>query len=246
MIPHSLILGQIDITPDAGNERIDRLTFLQNGPVRIALTKPITILAGENGCGKTTLIEAIAAKCGINPDGGREYREVDDRRRATALSKSVTVSYNGGKSFSGMFLRADKLDKQARAATGDARVRMPHTDEWRDATKQSRGETILSLLSAALDSSERRLFLLDEPEAALSPARQLVLLRLLDAIHKDGRSQVVIASHSTILMSHPDAEIFWIDEAGIRHLEIEEVEHWRIMRRVLIDRRRFIDDLLKD
>ncbi len=69
-----------------------------------------------------------------------------------------------------MFLRADKLDKQARAATGDARVRMPTTDEWHDATKQSRGETILSLLLVALDSSERRLFLLDEPEAAVEQA----------------------------------------------------------------------------
>jgi predicted ATPase len=246
MFPHVLILRQIGITPKVGNERIDRLTFLQNGAVTIALSKPITILAGENGCGKTTLIEAIAARCGINPDGGREYREVEDRRRETALSQSVTVTYTGGRSFSGMFLRADKLDKQARAATGDARVRMPITDEWRDATRQSRGETILSLLSAALDSSERRLFLLDEPEAALSPARQLVLLRLLDAIHKDGRSQVVIASHSTILMSHPEAEIFWIDESGIRRRALEEVEHWRIMKRVLMDRRRFIDDLLTE
>jgi predicted ATPase len=240
------LLQHVAIDPKGAGKRLERLAFLHKGPVALSLTKPITILAGENGSGKTTLIEAIAATCGIRPDGGREYQETEDRRRSTALSSAVTVSFAGGRTFSGIFLRADKLDKQARAATGENRVRMPLTDEWRDATEQSRGETILSLLAAALESSERRLFLLDEPEAALSPARQLVLLRLLDSIHQDGRSQVVLATHSTILMAHPGADIFWIDEEGIERRDLDQIDHWRIMRRVLMDRERFIAGLLGD
>jgi len=240
------LLHRVAIDPTAAGKRLERLPFLQKGPVALTLSKPITILAGENGCGKTTLIEAIAAKCGIRPDGGREYRETEDRRKSTALSKAVEVSFAGGRAFSGLFLRADKLDKQAKAATGENRVQMPMTDEWRDATEQSRGEAILSLLAGTLESSERRLFLLDEPEAALSPARQLVLLRLLDSIHQDGRSQVVLASHSTILMAHPEADIFWIDEDGIQRRDLDEIEHWRIMRRVVMDRDRFVAGLLED
>lgn len=111
-----------------------------------------------------------------------------------------------------MFLRADKFDKAAKTAGGEGMVRMATTGEWRHAAHQSRGKTILSLLSAALDSSERRLFLLDEPEAALSPQRQLNVLCLLDDIDRDGRSQVVLATPSTILMAHPNADILWIGE----------------------------------
>jgi predicted ATPase len=240
------LLFGITIDPAKTGQRLARLPFLKNGPVEIRLMKPITILAGENGCGKTTLIEAIAAKCGIKPDGGREYSETEDRRPATALSAAVTVSFAGGKMFSGMILRADKLDKAAKAASGDGMIRMATTGEWRNASHQSRGETILSLLSAALESSERRLFLLDEPEAALSPQRQLALLRLLDDIHRDGRSQVVLATHSTILMAHPEADIFWIDDDGIERRSLEDVDHWRIMRRLTGDRDRFISTLLED
>ncbi len=244
--PAARLLYGITIDPAKAGPRLARLPFLQKGPVDIRLSKPITILAGENGCGKTTLIEAIAAKCGIRPDGGREYRETEERRPATALSAAVSVSFAGGWAFSGMILRADKLDKAAKAASGDGMIRMATTGEWRNAAHQSRGETILSLLSAALESSERRLFLLDEPEAALSPQRQLGLLRLLDDIHHDGRSQVVLATHSVVLMAHPEADIFWIDDDGIERRPLEEIEHWRIMRRLAGDRDRFVMSLLED
>ena len=209
-----------------------RLKFLGNGPVEVTLTKPLTFLIGENGSGKTTLLEAIAARCSIKPGGGGTYAETEDERAATALSAAVDVQFGGGKRQKGLFLRADRFqDVMARAG------RLPMVDggEWRLADEQSRGEGVLSLLSARVDASESMLYILDEPETGLSPARQMALLCLLDELHRDGRSQALVATHSPILMAHPGADLLWIDEDGITRQALAEVEHWRHMRRFMAD-----------
>jgi predicted ATPase len=128
-----------------------------------------------------------------------------------------------------MFLRADSLHE---AVSRAGRVRSPDR-EWREAASQSRGEGMLSLLDAALEASERMLFIPDEPETGLSPARQMSLLCLLDGIARDGRSQALVATHSPILMSHPDADVLWIGSDGIEHRELDEVPHWNDMRRFM-------------
>ena len=110
---------------------------------------------------------------------------------------------------------------------------MPGTGEWRLADEQSRGEGVLSLLTARVDASEGLLYLLDEPETGLSPQRQMALLCLLDELHRDGRSQALVATHSPILMSHPASDHLWIDEAGITRRSLEELPHWRDMRRFM-------------
>ena len=79
------------------------------------------------------------------------------------------------------------------------------------------------------------LFILDEPETGLSPQRQMALLVLLDELHKDGRSQAIVATHSPILMSHPNADLLWIDEDGITRRELADIEHWRHMKRFMAD-----------
>jgi predicted ATPase len=119
-------------------------------------------------------------------------------------------------------------------------------DEWRLLSEQSRGESVLTLLKSQVDGSEGKLYVLDEPEAALSPNRQFALLALLDRVHKDGRSQIIMATHSPILMAHPEADLFWIDEKGLTRTELDEVEHWRAMSRFMRNRDGFLKQLFSD
>ena len=232
----SLLLRRISI--DAArdgaqsSERLGRLPFLSRGPVSIDLRSPLTFLVGENGSGKTTLLEAVASRCAIRPGGGRSYAETEDGREATAISDAVNVTFGGGRRPKGLFLRADRFaEVMARAG----RLPMPDTGEWRLADEQSRGEGVLSLLTARVDGSEGMLFLLDEPETGLSPRRQMALLALLDELHRDGRSQAIVATHSSILMSHPGADRLWIDDTGVHLRSLDELPHWQDMRRFMAD-----------
>ncbi len=240
----NLLVHGVAVDPGRAGARGMRLPFLANGPVEIRLEKPLTVLVGENGSGKTTLLEAIAARCGIPPSGGGSYAESDDDRPGTALSDAVTVDVGPGRLPRGLFVRADRLTDIVGRLSARGALRMATTDEWRRLDEQSRGESMLSLLSAQLEASEALLYLLDEPEAALSPQRQLSLLCLLDEIHRDGRSQAVLATHSPILMSHPEADILWIDETGIARRPLEEIEHWQLMRRFLRDPEAYLRRLL--
>lgn len=225
-----LLLG-FRVNPAKGGERIGRLPFLSHGPVKVQLRGRLTFLIGENGSGKTTLLEAIAARCAIRPGGGSSYAETDDVRAPTAISRAVEVEFAGSRP-KGLFLRADRF-AETMAQAGE--LPMATTGEWRLAEEQSRGEGVLSLLSARVDASERLLFLLDEPETGLSPQRQMALLCLLDELHRDGRSQALVATHSPILMSHPGADLLWIGEEGIDRRPLEEIPHWRDMRRFMRD-----------
>ena len=237
-----LLLHGFRVDPSRGGDRVARLPFLSRGPVQIQLRGRLTFLVGENGSGKTTLLEAIAARCAIRPGGGRSYAETDDERDDTALSAAVEVMFQGRRP-KGLFVRADRL---AEAVARAGRIPMPTTNEWRLADEQSRGEGVLSLLTARVDSSETMLYLLDEPETGLSPQRQMALLCLLDTIHCDGRSQALVATHSPILMSHPGADILWLGDDGIERRVLDEVEHWRDMRRFMRDPEASMRRLLSD
>jgi predicted ATPase len=219
------------VDPALGGERIERLPFLSHGPVELRLRSPLTFLVGENGSGKTTLLEAIAARCAIRPGGGRSYAETEDDREPTAISAAVDVTFAGRRP-KGLFLRADRFaEMMARAG----RIPMASTGEWRLADEQSRGEGVLSLLNARVDASEALLYLLDEPETGLSPQRQMALLCLLDELHRDGRSQALVATHSPILMSHPGCDLLWIDADGINRRSLADIPHWRDMNRFMRD-----------
>jgi predicted ATPase len=226
-----LLLRGFRVDPALGGERIERLPFLSHGPVEIQLRAPLTFLVGENGSGKTTLLEAIAARSAIRLGGGRSYAETDDDREPTAISEAVDVTFAERRP-KGLFLRADRFaETMARAG----RIPMPTTGEWRSADEQSRGEGVLSLLTARVDASEGLLYLLDEPETGLSPQRQMALLCLLDELHRDGRSQALVATHSPILMSHPGCDLLWIDEDGITRRSLADIPHWRDMNRFMRD-----------
>jgi predicted ATPase len=228
---HPLLLNGFRIDPARAADRFDRLPFLSLGSIEIRLQNPLTFLIGENGSGKTTVLEAIAARCAIRPSGGTSYTETQDDRAETALSAVTDVHWSGRRP-RGLFLRADRFTETMAHA---GRMPMPNTGEWRLAEEQSRGEAVLSLLTARIDASEQSLFILDEPETGLSPQRQMALLCLLDTIQRDGRSQAIVATHAPILMSHPHADLLWIDSNGIERRELAEIPHWREMRRFMRD-----------
>jgi predicted ATPase len=232
----ALLLRSVRVDPANAGERTERLPFLSHGAVEIKLRSPVTFLIGENGSGKTTLLEAIAACCAIRPGGGHSYAQTEDDREPTAISAAVDLTFAGpppkGRRPKGLFLRADRF---AEMMTRSGRIPMAMTGEWRQADEQSRGEGVLSLLTARVDASEKLLFLLDEPETGLSPQRQMALLCLLDDLHRDGRSQALVATHSPILMSHPGSDRLWIDEDGIAERSLDDIQHWRDMRRFMRD-----------
>jgi len=168
------LLRSVRIDPALGGERTLRLPFLSAGPVEVELRSPLTFLIGENGSGKTTLLEAVAARCAIRPGGGRSYAETEHEREATAISAAVEVTFAGRRP-KGLFLRADRFaDTMARAG----RLPMPATGEWRLADEQSRGEGVLSLLTARVDASEGLLFILARiiHEKCAIKAKPLILL----------------------------------------------------------------------
>lgn len=225
-----MLLSRVRIDGALAGDAAIRLPCLQHGPLEIAFRAPLTVLVGENGSGKTTILEAIAARCGIRPGGGQSYRQTEDDRADTALSSATVVEAQRG--LRGFFLRADRLHEM-QAHTG--RLPLATTGEWREADAQSRGEGVMSLLNARVDASEAKLFLLDEPETGLSPQRQMALLVLLDGIVRDGRSQAVVATHSPMLMAHPAADCLWLDEDGIDRRPLDDIDHWRTMHRFMRD-----------
>ncbi len=119
--------------------------------------------------------------------------------------------------------------------TQAGRIPMAATGEWRQADERIRGEGIPSLLTARVDASERLLSLLDEPETGRSPQRQMALLCLLDELHRDGRSQALVATHSPILLSHPGCDRLWIDQDGINRRSLAAIPHRRDMNRFMRD-----------
>ena len=190
--------------------------------------RQLTIFVGENGTGKSTLIEAIAIAMGFNPEGGTKNFSFSTNDSHSDLYRHLSVSRQAYPK-DGFFLRAESFYNVASSIEkmdeeGGGR---PIIDSYGGISlhKQSHGESFLALVKNRF--SGHGLYILDEPEAALSPARMMQLLCLIhDLLEKD--SQFIVATHSPILMSYPDASIFELSEEGISETTYRETEHYRI------------------
>ena len=203
---------------------------------RLSLDAPVTFLVGENGSGKSTLLEAIAVTCGFNAEGGTRNFRFSTRDTHSRLCDCLTVARSRYPR-DGFFLRAesfynvatniDEMDEEpafgGRVIDGYGGVSLHH---------QSHGESFLALVQNRFGG--HGLYLLDEPEAALSPARQLTLLGQMHLLAKED-AQFIVATHSPILMAYPGARIYLLDEEGIRPVRYEETEHYQLTRRFLED-----------
>lgn len=200
--------------------------LLEQGP--LVLSRPVTFLVGENGTGKSTLLEAIAAAYGFNPEGGTKNFRFSTAQSHSELWKCLTLTKRGWAS-DGFFLRAESFFNAATyidQADDEPSFAPPLIDSYGGVSlhQQSHGESFLSLVQNRFGG--HGVYLLDEPEAALSPMRQMTLLAEMDALVKDS-SQFIISTHSPILMTFPGAEILQLDCHGITSVPYQDTEQDR-------------------
>lgn len=180
----------------------------------------ITFFVGENGTGKSTLLEAMAVAYGFNAEGGTRNFSFSTKDTHSELSEHLTLSKRDYAK-DGFFLRAESLYN---AATYIDEVNATHNYGDVSLHSQSHGESFLSIVQNRF--SGQGLYLLDEPEAALSPMRLMTLIVEIDNLLKNN-SQFIIATHSPILMAFPNAEILQFSESGIEKVKYYETEHYK-------------------
>lgn len=198
----------------------------------------ITFFVGENGSGKSTLIEAIAVRAGFNPEGGNKNFRSAYRPSESSLRDCVRVARGARRETGGFFLRAETMFNVSTEAE------QYRNYGWAELHEMSHGEAFLWVtLNRFRDGG---LFVLDEPEAALSPQRQLALLARIHQLVLTG-SQFIISTHSPILMAYPGASIFLLDRSGINRVRYEDTEHYAVTKAFLQDPlamlRRIFDDV---
>lgn len=212
--------------------------------LKIDFTSNVTFLVGENGSGKSTLIEAIAECCGFNGSGGNRNHSYSHPAEPSALAAALRLSWMP-KVTNGFFMRAESfynfasyLDEMENEDPG-----ILQAYGGRSLHQQSHGESFLSLFT---NHFHKGIYLLDEPEAALSPNRQLSFLVLLHELEGSGNSQFIIASHSPILISYPGAQILSLDEGAIHPIEYEQTRQYRLTKDFLDHPQQYLNNLFAD
>lgn len=195
---------------------------------------PVTIFVGENGTGKSTLLEALARRCGIHIWRSRENARVDANPYEERFYETVSVAWRNGP-VPGAFFGASAFSDFRRVLERWALSDPGQLDYFggRSLLSQSHGQSIMSFFNARYKVPG--LYLMDEPETALSPKTQLALLALLQQLSADGNAQFVMATHSPILLSCPEARIYSFDHTPIRSVTYEETAHYRIYHRFFAD-----------
>ncbi len=206
----------------------------------IRLNAPVAFFTGENGSGKSTLLEAIAVAYGFNAEGGTRNFNFSSANTHSGLHEYLTLVKEPIRAQDGYFLRAESFYN---AATYIDDIDAVESYGGRSLHAQSHGESFLSLVMNRFGG--QGFYVLDEPEAALSPSRQLSLLRIMHDLVSRG-SQFVIASHSPILMAYPEAELFLLNDSGICRTKYEETEHYQVTRCFLENPKRMLGELFDD
>ena len=195
---------------------------------RLSIKSPVTFLVGENGTGKSTLLEAIACNYGFNPEGGSKNFHFSTKDTHSELHQFITLVKGVKRPRDGYFLRAESFYNVV--SEMDEIIGLESAYGGVSLHCMSHGESFLTLLTERFYGNG--LYLLDEPEAALSPARQMaVLTRLHDLVKQ--RSQLIIATHSPILLAYPNAQIFELTEDGIYNRSYQETEHYQLTKQFL-------------
>lgn len=205
----------------------------------LTLRRPVVFFIGENGSGKSTLLDAIARKCDI-PIWDKPRRHLAHNNPfETRLKDYVTTTWtNGG--VPGSLFRAETFREFA-DFIDDVALCDPGRLQYhggRILNMLSHGEGILTYLSGRFQI--KGLYLLDEPEAALSPASQIKLLNLLQRLEAAGHAQFIITTHCPILLAYPGAQIFSFDSPHIEEIAYEDTDHYKLYKQFFTDRSAFL------
>jgi predicted ATPase len=199
-------------------------------PFELAFEAPAAFLVGDNGTGKSTLIEAIAEQCGLSPHGGsRDHADTSAEEEVGRLARALRLAWLP--KVRGFFFRGETFFDLA----GYIDAVSPGEDASRDLLALSHGEGYLAFIESRLARQEPALYLFDEPESALAPERQLELLAIIDAKRRTGTAQFIIATHSPILAALPGSDILLFNHRGIHRWRFDELPLLRWYRRFLAD-----------
>jgi predicted ATPase len=207
----------------------------------------VTFLIGENGSGKSTLLEAIAVCWGFNAEGGTKNFRFGTRASHSELERYLRLTKGIRRPKDGFFLRAESFFNVAteiERLDAEPAPAPPVINSYggKSLHEQSHGESFMALLLNRF--SGNGVYMLDEPEAALSPQRQLaVLSRIHDLVLDD--SQFIIATHSPILMAYPNATIYGFSADGMKKIDYYETEHYQVTHDFLVNPKRMLDILME-
>lgn len=219
----------------------------------IKFSTPVTFFVGENGAGKSTICEAIASKAGFGAEGGSKNIHFKTSQSETyhgseLLSQALTLSWRS-KPKNGYFFRAESffnianyIDYLARECGGGMQAYAPYGGK--SLHEQSHGESFLAFFKNRLGTGG--FFIFDEPEAALSPQRQLTLMAIIHEMCKTPNSQFIIATHSPILLAYPNSTIYSCDSDILTSISYKETQHYQITKRFLDNPDQYLQYLFED
>jgi predicted ATPase len=220
------------------------LPFLQR-EFDLAFDQAITIIVGENGSGKSTLLEGIAAMAGYDEvGGGKGYMPVDHSNAVEAMGGRLSQALRASwlpKITAGWFFRAESFFSVARyldQAALESNGRPPNFLSY------SHGEGFLRFFEERC--RRQGIFIFDEPESALSPSRQIEFLKLMRRMDRSGICQVIMATHSPIIMAYPGACLLRLSKYGLDPVTVEDTDHYRLMREFWVDPAAFIATMLEE
>jgi predicted ATPase len=208
----------------------------------LSFDRSITIIVGENGTGKSTLLEGIAVLAGYDEaGGGKGYMPVDHSDALEKMGGSLSTAFRASwlpKITNGWFFRAESFFSIARyldkAAKDD-----PFGPPPPDFLSHSHGEGFLRFFQERCQ--RQGIFIFDEPESALSPARQMEFLKLMRMMEVSGICQIIMATHSPMLMAYPGATLLRLSKYGLDPVAVEQTDHYKVMREFCDDPAGFVE-----
>jgi predicted ATPase len=222
------------------------LPFLQ-GDFELTFDHAITIIVGENGTGKSTLLEGIAVLAGYDEaGGGKGYMPVDHSQAIEAMGGRLSQALRASwlpKITNGWFFRAESFFSVARYLD-QAAVEAGERPSAPDFLSHSHGEGFLRFFEERC--RRQGIFIFDEPESALSPSRQIEFLKLLRRMEQSGICQVIMATHAPMLMAYPGARLLRLTKYGLEPVTVEDTDHYRLMREFWADPKTFIATMLEE
>src|SRR6195256_5294329 len=207
----------------------------------LSFDRAITIIVGENGTGKSTLLEGIAVLAGYDEaGGGKGYMPVDHSNAIEAMGGKLSSAFRASwlpKVTNGWFFRAESFFSVARYLD---EVSSPYADFL----SHSHGEGFMRFFEERCQ--RQGIYIFDEPESALSPARQMEFLKLMRRMDQSGHCQIIMATHSPMLMAYPDARLLRLSKYGLEPVTVKETDHYKVMREFCADPAGFVEAVMDE